>query len=69
MRICPVCNIEMKPHDFQLTKNVIEIHMNKKPVPFLVREGDQTISAAEIYICPECGLIQQYLRKEHLCNI
>jgi len=32
----------------------------------LVNEGNQHIPYIEIYICPKCGLIQQYIAEEHM---
>jgi hypothetical protein len=58
---CPKCEIEMK----FISKNFFQF-VNKKPIPFLVNEGDQHPISSNTYICPNCGLIQQYIPEDEL---
>jgi len=49
---CPNCEIEMKfiSHNFFM-------NINKKPIPFLVNDGDQHSVHMDTYVCTQCGLI------------
>ncbi len=58
---CPNCKIEMK-----FLKNNHFMYINKKPIPFLVNEGNQRSIHMDIYGCPKCGLIQQYIPEDEL---
>lgn len=46
--------------------NKIEVRIDRPIIPYLVNEGNQHIPYIEIYICPKCGLIQQYIAEEHM---
>lgn len=61
MKVCPHCHIEMKflpnsenaIHNFQL-----------EPIPFIRSEGNTTPIVSNLFICPKCGLVQQYVIDE-----
>ena len=57
MKICGYCNIEMK--------KIFEMEL---PVEVLKRKGDGFLISdetnnlyAEIYVCPKCGIIKNYI--------
>lgn len=58
---CPNCEIEMK----FISQNFF-MHINKKPIPYLVNEGDQHPVHMNTYICTQCGLIQKYIPEDEL---
>lgn len=63
-KICPQCKIEMKLSPKSI--NQVKVRIDKPAVPYLINEGDQYTPYVEIYICPKCGLIQQYIAEEHM---
>ena len=62
MKICQQCKTEMKLSEESGIK--MEIRINKPIIPYLSHKGDQYIPDIETYICPKCGLIQQYIKEE-----
>lgn len=63
-RSCPQCQIEMKLS--QKSINKVEVRIDKPIIPYLSNEGDQHTPYVEVYICPKCGLIQQYIAEEYM---
>ena len=58
---CPNCKNKMK-----FVSNDFLKYINKKPIPYLVNEGDQRPIHMDTYVCSQCGLIQQYIPKNEL---
>ena len=61
MKKCLQCDVEMKFLD-----NKFCMYINKRPNPPLVNKGDQMPIHTNIYVCPRCGLIQQYIPEDEL---
>ena len=61
---CPNCDIEMK----KINRDIILIHggLISHMIPGTLYVNDDRDLAINYLVCPECGLVQQYLLKDKM---
>lgn len=59
---CSNCKIEMKLTPKSISG--LEIRIDRTSIPYIRIEGNQCVPQINTYVCPNCGLIQQYISEE-----